>query len=91
MDYRLSRQASAQIDEIIRYTDTHFGPLQTAEYIDGLYYSFELLTDNPQLGRIWREAKRRYIYRSHVVYYRIMDSHLLITEIRHARQHAPDE
>ena len=75
MDYRLSRQASAQIDEIIRYTDKHFGSLQTAEYNDGLYYSFELLTDIPRLGRTWREAKRRYIYRSHVVYYRIMDSH----------------
>ena len=91
VDYKLSRQVSAQIDEIIRYTDRNFGPLQTREYIDGLYYSFELLTDNPRLGRNWREGKRRYIYRSHVVYYRIMDDHLFITEILHGRQHTPDE
>jgi len=63
MIYRLSRQASAQIDEIIRYTDKFFGPLQTEEYIDGLYYSFDLLTDSPKFGRDWRQGKRRYIYR----------------------------
>ena len=61
MDYKLSRLARANIKEIIRYTDQNFGPSQTREYLDGLYYSFDLLVDNPKLGREWSQGKRRYI------------------------------
>lgn len=84
MDYKLSRLARANIKEIIRYTDQNFGPSQTREYLDGLYYSFDLLVDNPKLGREWSQGKRRYIYRMHVVYYRLTRDGPIITEIRHS-------
>ena len=84
MDYALTRQAKADIKEIIRYTDQNFGTAQTEEYLDGLYYSFDLLTDNPKLGREWSNGKRRYIYRMHVVYYRQTAGGPLITQIRHS-------
>ncbi len=71
MIYELSLRAQSNIEEIIRYTDKHFGPAQTDEYIGGLYYSFDLLTDNPRLGRVWKGQKRCYTYRMHNVYYRI--------------------
>lgn len=51
MRYELSRQASAEIDNIIRYTDENFGHGQTAEYVGGLYTSFEILADNPLMGQ----------------------------------------
>jgi toxin ParE1/3/4 len=89
MIYALSHQAKADIKAIIRYTDRHFGPAQTEEYIDGLFYSFELLTDNPRMGREWDGEKRRYIYRMHHVYYRILEDKILITQIRHSSQSLP--
>jgi toxin ParE1/3/4 len=83
MIYALSRRAKADIEAIIRYTDRHFGEEQTAEYIDGLFYSFELLTENPRMGREWDSDKRRYIYRNHYVYYRIEPVRVFVTHIRH--------
>ena len=94
MRYDLSRQASAEIDNIIRYTDEHFGQDQTAEYVGGLYNSFEILSDNPRMGQAWDgDLKRRYIYRSHYVFYRILEdeNRLVITDIRNTRQQIPPQ
>ncbi len=86
MIYEVSRKASRRIEEIIRYTDHNFGLNQTEEYISGLYYSFDLLTDNPRMGRPYDERRRRYVYRSHHVYYRVLKDTILIVDIRHTRQ-----
>ena len=86
MIYELSRKASRQIEEIIRYTDKSFGLDQTDEYISGLYYSFDLLTDHSRMGRPFDERRRRYVYRSHHVYYRILKEKILIVDIRHTSQ-----
>ncbi|SDG14249.1 type II toxin-antitoxin system RelE/ParE family toxin [Thalassobaculum litoreum] len=83
MEYKLSRQARTNIKDIARYTKRYFGDDQTQEYLGGLYYSFELLAENPKLGREWSEGKRRYVYRMHIVYYRLTPSGPLITEVRH--------
>lgn len=91
MRYEISRRASEQIDSIIRYTDESFGEAQTAEYLGGLYLSFDLLTDNPKMGRAWAGDRRCYIYRSHYVFYRILSDQILITDIRHTRQEIPPE
>lgn len=92
MGYRISRQASAVIDEIIRYTLANFGDDQAFDYVTGLYHSFDLLTDNPKLGRAWSGGdKRLYVFRSHYVLYRIMPDHIFITDIRNTRQEIPPE
>ena len=85
MIYEISRKASAQIDDIIRYTDETFGPAQTEKYLSGLYNTFDLLADNPLLGREWMRGKRRYVYRSHYVFYRLFENRILITDIRNTR------
>lgn len=84
MTYSLSRLARNNIKDIARYTDRHFGRDQTQEYLDGLFYSFELLADNPKLGREWSKDKRRYVYRMHIVYYRLTKGGPLVTEVRHS-------
>ena len=86
MIYRLTRQAQSDIKEIYLYTVEYFGEGQAREYLDGLEYSFDLLTDNPNLGRLWDGKGRRYIYKSHLVYYRLLKDEILITRIRNARQ-----
>ena len=47
MTYRLTRKAKSYIKTIYRYTVEYFGEGQAQEYLDGLEYSFDLLTDNP--------------------------------------------
>ena len=90
MIYELTRKALSQIEEIARYTDEYFGEEQTREYLAGLYYSFDLLSDNPRMGRRYDERRRRYIYRAHQVYYRILDDKIRIVDIRSSRQSPPD-
>ena len=67
MTYRLTRQAKSDIKAIYRYTVEYFGEGQAQEYLDGLEYSFDLLADNPNMGRLFDEKIRRYIYKSHLV------------------------
>jgi toxin ParE1/3/4 len=64
-------------------------PATRRPIIDGLYYSFDLLTDNPRLGRVWKGEKRCYTYRMHNVYYRIIENRIFITQIRHTSQRLP--
>ncbi len=92
MRYELSRDASAVVDDIIRYTDENFGEAQTAEYVGELFNSFHLIADNPHIGKAWDgPEKRRYIYKQHYVFYRVMADHILITDIRNTRQELPPE
>ena len=67
MTYRLTRQAKSDIKAIYRYTVEYFGEGQAQEYLDGLEYSFDLLTDNPNIGRLFEGKIRRYVYKSHLV------------------------
>jgi toxin ParE1/3/4 len=83
MIFELSKRAQADIEDIARYTLDNFGIVQTENYINGLYDSFALLTDNPRLGRDWSGVRRRYIYRMHYVYYRLVQERVFITHIRH--------
>lgn len=46
-----SRKALRQMEDIIRYTDANFGEGQTAEYVTGLCHRFDMLCDNPGMGR----------------------------------------
>ena len=86
MTYRLTRQAQSDIKAIYHYTVEYFGESQAHEYLEGLDYSFDLLTDNPKLGRLWDGKGRRYVYKSHLVYYRIVKKEIAITRIRNSRQ-----
>ena len=89
MIYELSRKVQSRIEKIILYTDKNFGAGQTRDYIGGLYDSFDILTDNPYMGRQYDDRRRRYIYRSHQVYYRILKDKILIVDIRSNRQSPP--
>ena len=51
LSYELSKRAASDIEDILRYTIENFGLEQADEYATGLYHSFDLLLDNPRLGR----------------------------------------
>lgn len=85
MTYRLSRRAQSDIKAIYHYTVKYFGEDQVQEYLGGLDYSFDLLTDNPKIGHAVNGKRRRYVYREHLVYYRIIKEEIRSTHIRHGR------
>ncbi len=70
------------------YTVEYFGEGQAQEYLDGLYYSFDLLTDNPNLGRSFEGNMRRYVFKSHLVYYEVKKDVIHILRIRSGRQNS---
>lgn len=83
---RLTWQAKSNIKGIYHYTVKYFGEGQAREYLDGLDYSFDLLTDNPNMGRLFDGAIRRYVYKSHLVYYEVKNDQIVIICIRSGRQ-----
>ena len=93
MEYELSDLARSNIKEITRYTIENFGEAQADEYLDGLFYSFDLLTDNPRMGKHFVSDPsgnlRRYTYRAHYVIYEIRDQIIRIATIRNTRQSLP--
>ena len=95
MEYELSELARSNIKDIARYTIENFGEAQADEYLDGLFYSFDLLTDNPRMGKhVVSDLSgnlRRYTYRSHYVIYEIREKIIRIATIRSTRQSLPQE
>jgi toxin ParE1/3/4 len=95
MRVELSEQAAEDIVDILDYTLTCFGRRQADEYNDGLFRSFDLLADNPYLGRrvngLLTGQVRRYIYQSHYVFYEVRAEVIHIATIRNTRQDIPSD
>ena len=83
------------LNAIIRYTIDYFSTEQADEYADGLYYSFDLLTDNPKMGKGVQSDRsgnlRRYTYRSHYVIYEIRSDVIRIAAIFNTKQQLPED
>lgn len=96
MRVELSEQAANDIIDILTYTIDRFGQPQADEYNTGLFRSFDLLADNPKLGRRVNlvgkgHEVRRYIYQAHYVFYEIRGAIIHIATIRSMRQELPGE
>ena len=89
MSYRLTPNAQADIEGIYRYSYENFGERQADIYYQGLEECFELLSENPRMGREFNEivqGLRRHEHERHVVYYEIEDMDVLILRILGANQ-----
>ncbi|GJL80350.1 MAG: hypothetical protein NPINA01_33390 [Nitrospinaceae bacterium] len=51
-----------------------------------VYYSFDLLTDNSNLGHAFEGNIRRYVYKNHLVYYENTKDVIHILRVRSERQ-----
>lgn len=86
--YRLTTRAVRDLSEIADFTLQSFGIEQARFYQDGLNNCFEILAENPQLGRSAAELApdlRRYEHQSHVVFYIPNETGILIARILHQR------
>ena len=86
--YRLTTRAVRDLSEIADFTLQSFGIEQARLYREGLINCFEILTENPQLGRSAAELApdlRRYEHQSHAVFYTSNATGILIVRILHQR------
>ncbi len=84
--YKLSDLASQDIDSIIDYTIQNFRYKAMIKYHKSLEQCFETLADNPLIGLpsdFIKEKYYRFNHQSHVVFYQILKSELLIVRVLH--------
>jgi toxin ParE1/3/4 len=66
-----------------------FGVTQAIRYREQLRYRFQLLAENPRLGRLAPRAGkdvRRHEHAAHVIFYRVTENGVLILGVVHARR-----
>ncbi|MDR3727844.1 MAG: type II toxin-antitoxin system RelE/ParE family toxin [Terracidiphilus sp.] len=82
----ISREAEADIDQIAAYTTDTWGWVQSDRYLGQLEDSFQLLANNPSMGRSCdaiREGLHRFEIGKHVVFYRTEPDGILIARVLH--------
>ena len=88
MHYRLSALAEQDLDEIWSYVAEHASPTIADRLIEAIIDRFELLTEQPRMGRLRLEfgaGVRSFTVENHVIYYR-HDGDVLIARVLHGRR-----
>ncbi len=87
--YELTKFAERDLQSIADYTIEKFGVNQAWRYRDSLFRTFESLTEHPEMGRDYSHVKegcRRQEHESHLIYYKITDSGILVLRLPHQSQ-----
>ncbi|MEH6691814.1 MULTISPECIES: type II toxin-antitoxin system RelE/ParE family toxin [Pseudorhizobium] len=87
-EFRLTQQADRDLLDIFIYGLEVFGIRQAEHYGDDLHSCFQLLADNPRMGRLapaLGEQVRRHEHHSHVILYEEASFGILILAIIHSR------
>jgi len=85
-DYRLSKSAAADIDEIVAFTIERWGGEQADKYLGGLEALFHIVASRPMMGRSAarvRKGLRRMEYVSHIVFYVTVPRGIRIERVLH--------
>lgn len=85
-DRRLSVRAEEDLLGIYLFGAERFGRSQAIAYQEELERCFDLLADNPRMGRLAQALGariRRHEHKSHVILYREDDDHVLILAVLH--------
>lgn len=86
MEYKLSRAAALDINEIYLYGHIQFGEAQADLYATMLENRITIICANPEIGRIdsrVNPAIRRFECERHVIFYDVLEDHILIVRILH--------
>ena len=85
---RISVEAEADIDQIAAHTTNTWGWRQTNQYLAKLEDGFDLLAQNPSIGRSCdsiRAGIRRFEIGRHVVFYLPESGGVLVVRVLHQR------
>jgi toxin ParE1/3/4 len=88
MPYRLSALAEQDLEEIWSYVAEDASSTTADRLIDAIFDRFELLVEQPRIGRNrpeFGEGVRSFVVESYVIYYR-HDGDLLIARVLHGRR-----
>ena len=88
MPYRLSALAERDLEEIWSYVAEDASPATADRLIDAIIERFELLAEQPRMGRLRPEfgpGVRSFAVESYVIYYRD-EGELLVARILHGRR-----
>ena len=86
MRFKVSQRARSDLLQIGRYTQKEWGKEQRCRYLADIDRKFGLLAENPHLGRQSdgiRKGYFRFEYMSHIIFYRVVDSSVLISRVLH--------
>jgi toxin ParE1/3/4 len=84
LNYRLSKQADKDLENIALYSIQNFGIKRARLYRDGLFKTFDMICEFPMIGSDQNHIKknvRRQVYESHSIYYRIDENAIFILRI----------
>ena len=88
MLYRLSALAERDLEDVWSYVAEDASPATADRLIDAIIDRFELLTEQPRMGRLRPEfgaGVRSFTVENHVIYYR-HDKDVLIARVLHGRR-----
>ena len=88
MSYRLSSLAEHDLEEIWFYVAEDASPTTADRLIDAIFNRFEILVEQPRMGRNrpeFGDGVRSLVVESYVIYYRF-DEGLLIARVLHGRR-----
>ena len=83
-NYVLTGMAERDVENIAQYTLEEFGLAQAEKYLSGLHQALCTLAEYPTIGSNQNHIKvnsRRYVYRSHSIYYLQQDHTVVIFRI----------
>lgn len=86
--YRFTQRAEFDLEAIADYTIERFGVEKARSYLADFKSCFDHLMENPEVGRRvehLRTGLRRYEHGSHIVFYHVTDSGILIVRVLHYR------
>ena len=84
--YSVARLAESDLESIFRFTMKTWGRAQTRRYSKDLRECFQVIADNPSIGRgcdSIRPGLRRHEHGKHVVFYVIEPGGVLIARVLH--------
>lgn len=90
--YELSIEADQDISDIYDYTYLEFGDDQAITYLADLEPVLLKLVDYPELGRARPEIRaglRSFAYQNHVIFYRILETHIRVVRVLHGSRDLP--
>ena len=86
MGYKLTLRAEHDLKEIYRYTLETFGKAQAEKYLRELDSVFVLLSEYPNMGRLYDGVTHQFVHGKHIILYRAQAHQIVIGRLFHGAQ-----
>jgi len=88
-EFRISKKARRDLDDIADYTYETFGERQADKYGEELLNTFAMLAERPRMGKTaagFASNLRCFPFQAHVVYYSLAEEGIFVVRILHSAQ-----